>query len=205
MERRIIDGARAAAPGLHIVSSAVCTAADQPLSVETSYRSLGRYMPSHNVGNITYALHLRNPRLVHIADHQSLAEGTTISYPYQPIPTSAGLTDATRRAIEVYNQVRPDADHYAGIFRHIAAFAQRRGDRVIITEWSVSKPDYGLPREHRVALANDILRASRAAGVPIIWTSLLGRDGLSSSRDNLMRPSHDFDPDLLAAFRAANQ
>lgn len=205
LERRIIDGARTAAPGLHIVSSAVCTAADQPLSRETSYRSLGRYLPHHDVGNITYALHMRNPRLLHIADHQSFGEGTVLRYPYQPIPATAGLNDQTRREIEIYNRVRPDADFYTRIFQEIASIAQRRGDRIIVTEWSISKPDYGLPREDRVALVQDVLRASRATGIPIIYNGLLGRDGLSSSPDNVMRPSHDFDPQILEAFGSVNR
>jgi hypothetical protein len=205
MERRIIEAARTAAPGLHIVSSGVCTSADQPLSREISYRSLGRYLPDHDIENITYALHMRNPRLLHIADHQSFVDGTVVRYPYQPLSPTAGLTEQTRREIQVYNQVQPDADFYLRIFNDIAGVAQRRGDRIIVTEWSISKPDYGLPREDRVALVTDVLRASRAAGIPIVYNGLLGREGLSSTRDNVMRPSHDFDPQILAAFASVNQ
>jgi len=206
LERRIIMGARTAAPGLHVVSSAVCTAGDQPLSRGQSYRSAGTYLPDHgDIGNITYALHMRNPRLIHIADHQDLVPGTTVRYPYQPLSNAAAQSDGARDQIDIYNSVQPDADFYASMFAEIARVGQLRGARIIVTEWSISKPDYGLPREDRVQLVSDVLRASRSAGVPIIYNGLLGRDGLSSSRDSIRRPSHDFDPMLLAAFGAANQ
>lgn len=204
LERRIIDAARAAAPGLHIISSAVCTAADQYFANQRSYSSVGRFIPRHSASNISYAIHMRNPRLLHNADFFSFAPSTRLHYPFQALSESVGLNENTRNAIRVYNNIRPDADFYRRVFQDIATVAQRRGDRIIVTEWSVSKPDYGLPREDRVALFRDILEASASANVSIIYNGLLGRDGLSSSRDNISRPSHDFDPQLLERFAIAN-
>ena len=46
LERRIIDSVRTLSPELYIISSAVCTAADQPLSQEKRYTSLNTYLPN---------------------------------------------------------------------------------------------------------------------------------------------------------------
>ena len=93
---------------------------------------------------------------------------------------------------------------YDQIFKDIAATSKSLKRRIIITEWSISKPDYGLPASNRRALASDILTASKKYGIPIIYNGLLGRDGLSN-RDNLSTPYHDFDKELLQLFKRANK
>ena len=89
-------------------------------------------------------------------------------------------------------------------FSDIAKTAQSRKVRIIITEWSISKPDYGLPKSHRVNLVRDVLTASKEYNIPIIYNGLLGGDGLSSTTDNKRRPSHDFDEKILKEFSVVN-
>ena len=105
---------------------------------------------------------------------------------------------------KLYNKIKPNLQHYRKIFSDIAKTAQSRKVRIIITEWSISKPDYGLPKSHRVNLVRDVLSASKEYNIPIIYNGLLGRDGLSSTTDNERRPSHDFDEKILKEFSVVN-
>ena len=205
IERSIILSVREISPNLEIISSAICTASDRELSNERRYNTLKRMLPRHkDIDNLVYALHLRNPRLLHIADHASLQKNTTLAYPYSKLDPSVGLNKNTQKQIQVYNKNKPDYAFYDQIFKDIAATSKSLKRRIIITEWSISKPDYGLPASNRRALASDILTASKKYGIPIIYNGLLGRDGLSN-RDNLSTPYHDFDTELLQLFKQANK
>ena len=205
LERRIIDSVRTLSPELYIISSAVCTAADQPLSKEKRYTSLNTYLPNHKkLRNISYAIHMRNPRLIHIAENQQLESGTKLHYPFKKIDEAVAESKNSLKKIKLYNKIKPNLQHYRKIFSDIAKTAQSRKVRIIITEWSISKPDYGLPKSHRVNLVRDVLSASKEYNIPIIYNGLLGRDGLSSTTDNERRPSHDFDEKILKEFSVVN-
>jgi len=204
IERSIIFSVREISPNLEIISSAICTASDRKLSDKRRYNTLKRMLPRHkDIDNLVYAVHLRNPRILHIADHASLQKNTTLSYPYSKLDPSVGLNESTRERIQVYNKNKPDYAFYDQIFKDIAATSKSLKRRIIITEWSISKPTYGLPASDRRALASDILSASKKYGVSIMYNGLLGREGLSN-RDNLSTPYHDFDNELLKLFKQAN-
>jgi hypothetical protein len=204
LERRIFDGVRAAAPGVHLVSSAICTSADNPLAKERRYTSLTRYLPSHDLENVSYSLHMRNPRLLHTTADISLRDGVSLSYPHEPLPRSAASDEKTAREVERYNIIRPDREHYDRVFADIASVAAARRERIIITEWAVAKSSFGLPREDQVRLVRGVLEASKRHGVPIMWDGLQGNTGLGVAPHSFSTPDHDFDPLILDAFTEAN-
>lgn len=204
MERRIIDGVRMAAPGTHVISSAICTAGDRILSTKKSYNSLSRLLPKHDIPNISYAIHFRNPRLIHLPEFEQFSTGQ-LSYPYKKMSNNLGKSNQARDWIKIYNSVKPTAKYYQKIFGEIATLSKKRGASIIVTEWSVSKSDYGLPREQRALLFKDILAAAKSNGVPIIYDSLFGKSGLGYRPDSLRTPDHNFDPTLLRLISEANK
>jgi hypothetical protein len=200
VERAEFDAARRIAPRLALISTATCTASVSFFDGGQRYTDLGTVMPWHKgLDGVTYALHLYTPGAIFGAGaaNDRFKDGTAIRYPYQALSPKAAANEGARFIISNYNEVKPGPKFFARIFGDMAAFAKARGVRVIITETGIPKPDYGIPREDRVAVLRDLIAASRENGVPFFYFQIVGKWGLSSCPDSVSVPDHRLDPAMV--------
>jgi hypothetical protein len=207
-ERSVFDAARRVSPTLQLVSSAACTSADQHMAAgANSYRdALAKLVPIHaDLDNVVYSIHMRLPRLLFIgADHYRLKDGTMIAYPHETIPASAGLDRTARYEIGRYDELEPDRQFFADAFADIGAFAKENGVRVIVTEWGVSKADYGVSHEDRLELFKDFGDAAKANGVATIYGEVFEKSGFGSAPHRPDMPDHRFDPAIMSEIARMN-
>ena len=202
LERRIFAAVRLAAPNIHLIGTAVCTAGHSAIKGASRLKRLDDYIAIHSdLHNISYAVHFRNPRLLHEAEYQDLS---LIRYPYQKVDIKKD-DEVNPRILAEYDRLKPNRTHYAQLFRDMREFADEKGINLIITEWSVSKSDYGLPSEDRFHLMSDILEEAAESQIPILYNGLFGRAGLGLGFDNYKFPAEKFDPKLLSLWEKVNQ
>lgn len=203
LERRIFEAVRMAAPKIHLIGTAVCTAGHGPIKGAKRLKNIGNYIAAHpDLENISYAVHFRNPRILHHANFYKLS---SINYPYQKLKVDKSKGEyVDEPAQREYERLKPNRKHYERLFADLSAFAKKNDIHLIITEWSVSKPDYGLKNEQRLNLMADILGAAKNNNISIIYNGIFGRDGIGLGKDNLSRPSSNFDPNILNLWKKTN-
>ncbi|HVZ14169.1 MAG TPA: cellulase family glycosylhydrolase [Bauldia sp.] len=205
LERAEFDAARRVAPRLSLVSSAICTSANQYLSDGRDYGDIKLLMPIHDgLDDVIYSLHYRDPRLISEAEKNSLKPGALVRYPYVPMPASMGLDSGTRYRIGVYNKEKPNAALLDQEFSDLEDFAKSKNVRLIVTEFDVAKPNFGISPEDRFAFVRDAFAAAKTHAIPMIYFSIVDAPGLSSCVHSQSIPDHRFDPNLMRLIGVAN-
>lgn len=207
VERAEFDAVRKVAPRLSLISSAICTAGVSYFDGGRPYTELGNVMPFHqDLDDVTYSLHLYSPGALFGAGAASdrFKPGTVIHYPYQKLAASSADNDGASFLIRDYNKTKVGPKFFDNMFGDIAAFAKKRGVRVMLTETGIPKPNYGVPREDRLRALHDIIKASRKADVAITYFDAAGSWGLSSCPASDKVPDHRFDPGMLNIFAWGN-
>lgn len=207
LERAEFDAVRRVAPRLSLISTAACTAGVSYFDSGRPYTDLVNVMPFHqDLDDVTYALHVYSPSALFGAGAASnrFKPGTVIHYPYRKLATSSALNDDARYAVNNYNKVKVGPKFFKKMFDDIAAFAKKRGVRVMLTETGIPKPNFGVPREDRIRALTDMIEASRAADVPVTYFDAAGSWGLSSCDMDHRVPDHRFDPAILNVLAAGN-
>lgn len=200
LERAVFDAVRIEAPRMSLVSTAVCTAGDHFILGGGSYSQLATVVPVHHgLDDVTYALHLYTPRALMLGTAQNALyePDTLIRYPFKRIAPSAARNEEAQYYIREYNRLQPGPDYFEQMFADIGAFARNNGIRVMFTELNAPKPDFGVPREDRVALIRDLVTFGKTHDVPIIHFGTLNAWGLSSCPHTIRSPDHRYDPALL--------
>lgn len=207
LERAEFDAVRKVAPRLSLISTAICTASVSYFDAGRSYSELGNVMPLHeDLDDVTYALHVYSPSALFGAGAASnrFKPGTLIHYPYAKLAASSALNDDARFAVKNYNKVKVGPKFFQRLFGDIAAFAKKRGVRIMLTETGIPKPNFGIPREDRIHALHDIIEASRAADVSVTYFDAAGSWGLSSCDMDHLVPDHRFDPAILNVIAYGN-
>lgn len=208
IERAVFDEVRRVAPKMSLVSTAVCTAGHQFVSLGGSYSNLATVVPMHDgLVDVAYAIHLYSPTalMIGLAQNARYKEGTLIRYPWQRMPASAAENEEARYSIEDYNRRRAGPEYFEKMFADIAGFAKSRNIRMMFTEINAPKPSAGLPREDRVTLIRDLVTYSKDHDVPLIHFGTLNEWGLSSCEHSLRTPDHRYDPALMNLIAFGNE
>jgi hypothetical protein len=208
VERAELDAIRRIAPRIAFTSTAVCAASvGYFIDERHPYTDLEKLMPFHEgMDGVTYSFHLYAPGALFFAGAQEskYVPGTAIHFPFKALPASAAANDRAKKEISIYNRVKPNGEFLQKIFSDAAAFAKARNIRLIVTETAVPKPDFGIPREDRLALVRGLIDASRAKNVPIVYSGIFGAWGISSCPDDNSIADHRFDPAMLNIFAWGN-
>lgn len=208
LERDIFHAVRRASPNIELISSSVCTSADQYFSTANRdyAMDLGRVTPIRaDLDGVIYSIHMRLPRLLFMGtDQYKLRTDTAIPYPFKRIPESAAADGRSRDEIRRYNKVAPDATFFAEVFGGISAFAKQNGVRMIVTEWGVPNSLYGLSPEARLALFRDFSAAAKDNEIAILYSDMFEKSSIAAAPHTEGMPDHRFDPAVMDIIAAAN-